>query len=161
MPGCPRSRRAQWPNRRTERRNTHSHAATPTSPVSIAVPSHSSSTMKAFASSESVMRVAYPWPSTGCASTTLRPGPNDAPRLLPTWSLLPSQTGEQPPVETLVAQMRSHNVRALRLFVEEQRVFAVAEPDSNAARAVDAHARERLLQGTRSHFGEVAPVSAT
>jgi hypothetical protein len=45
------------------------------------------------------------------------------PRLLPTWALLPSQTGEQPPVEALVEQMNARNVRALRLFVDDHRYF--------------------------------------
>ena len=34
------------------------------------------------------------------------------PRLLPTWSLLPSQTGEQPPIDELLGAMQRHNVRA-------------------------------------------------
>jgi hypothetical protein len=44
-------------------------------------------------------------------------------RLLPTWALLPSHTGEQPPVETLLGEMRRHDVRALRLFPDEHRYF--------------------------------------
>src|SRR5215471_11937651 len=34
------------------------------------------------------------------------------PRLLPTWALLPSQTGEQPPLDTLLQYVRQHGVRA-------------------------------------------------
>ena len=45
------------------------------------------------------------------------------PRLIPTWAILPSQTGEQPPVERLVERMRTHQVRALRLFVDDHRYF--------------------------------------
>jgi predicted TIM-barrel fold metal-dependent hydrolase len=45
------------------------------------------------------------------------------PRLLPTWALLPSQTGEQPALETLLADMRRQGVRALRLFPDEHRCF--------------------------------------
>jgi predicted TIM-barrel fold metal-dependent hydrolase len=45
------------------------------------------------------------------------------PRLLPTWSLLPSHTGEQPAADDLLRQMRQHNVRALRLFPDEHRYF--------------------------------------
>jgi hypothetical protein len=45
------------------------------------------------------------------------------PRLLPTWSLLPSQTGEQPPVDVLLRQMREQNVRALRIFPDDHRYF--------------------------------------
>src|SRR6266568_1237167 len=44
-------------------------------------------------------------------------------RLHPTWALLPSQTGEQPPLDTLFRAMRSHGVRALRLFPDEHRYF--------------------------------------
>src|SRR5947209_8499080 len=40
-------------------------------------------------------------------------------RLLPTWALLPSQTGEQPPLDTLLADMKRHAVRALWLFPDE------------------------------------------
>ncbi len=47
----------------------------------------------------------------------------DEPRLWPTWTLLPSQTRELPPVETLLGQMRRHNVRALRLFPDDHRYF--------------------------------------
>src|SRR5881275_1740613 len=35
------------------------------------------------------------------------------PRLRPTWALLPSQTGELPPLETLLGEMRRQGVRAL------------------------------------------------
>jgi hypothetical protein len=45
------------------------------------------------------------------------------PRLLPTWALLPSQTGEQPPLETVLREMRAQGVRALRLFPDEHRYF--------------------------------------
>jgi predicted TIM-barrel fold metal-dependent hydrolase len=44
-------------------------------------------------------------------------------RLLPTWALLPSQTGEQPALDTLLTQMRRQGVRALRLFPDEHRYF--------------------------------------
>lgn len=45
------------------------------------------------------------------------------PRLIPTWTLLPGQTGEQPPIEQLLPLLRRHNVRALRLFPEDHRYF--------------------------------------
>jgi hypothetical protein len=45
------------------------------------------------------------------------------PRLLPTWALLPSQTEEQPALETLLSDMSRHGIRALRLFPEEHRYF--------------------------------------
>src|SRR5207249_666523 len=45
------------------------------------------------------------------------------PRLLPTLALLPSQTGELPPLETMLADMRRQRVRALRLFPDDHRYF--------------------------------------
>src|SRR5262245_54303037 len=45
------------------------------------------------------------------------------PRLRPTWALLPSQTGEQPSLETLLREMRRQNIRALRLFPDDHRYF--------------------------------------
>jgi hypothetical protein len=45
------------------------------------------------------------------------------PRLVPTWALLPSQTGEQPPLDTLLQDMRRQGVRALRLFPDDHRYF--------------------------------------
>jgi predicted TIM-barrel fold metal-dependent hydrolase len=45
------------------------------------------------------------------------------PRLLPTWALLPSHTGEQPPLDTLLREMRRRGVRALRLFPDDHRYF--------------------------------------
>jgi hypothetical protein len=50
-------------------------------------------------------------------------GTRPHPRLRPTWALLPSQTGEQPPLETLMREMRLQGVRALRLFPDEHRYF--------------------------------------
>ncbi len=43
------------------------------------------------------------------------------PRLLATWALLPSQTGEQPPLQAMLAEMRRHQIRALWLFPDEHR----------------------------------------
>ena len=45
------------------------------------------------------------------------------PRLKPTWTLLPSHTGEQPGMDTVLGKMREHEVRALRLFPEDHRYF--------------------------------------
>src|SRR5262249_41090527 len=45
------------------------------------------------------------------------------PRLFPTWALLPTQTGELPPLDTLIHDMRRHGVRALRLFPDDHRYF--------------------------------------
>ena len=44
-------------------------------------------------------------------------------RLLPTWSLLPSQTAEQPPIDRLLQEMRQQGVRCLRLFPDDHRYF--------------------------------------
>jgi len=37
-------------------------------------------------------------------------------RLVPTWSILPSQTGEQPAADELVVKMQQHQVRMLRMY---------------------------------------------
>jgi len=44
-------------------------------------------------------------------------------RLLATWAILPSQTGEQPSLNTMLGQMHQHGVRALRLFPDDHRYF--------------------------------------
>jgi hypothetical protein len=44
-------------------------------------------------------------------------------RLHATWAVLPGATGEQPPVGQLLEQMRTHHVRALRLFPRDHRYF--------------------------------------
>jgi uncharacterized protein len=41
------------------------------------------------------------------------------PRLVPTWAIMPSQTGEVPVPETFLAQMHAHSIRALRVFPDE------------------------------------------
>ena len=43
----------------------------------------------------------------------------DVPRLHPTWTILPAQTGEMPEASALLAAMRDHGVRALRAFPDE------------------------------------------
>jgi hypothetical protein len=45
------------------------------------------------------------------------------PRLLATWAVLPSQTGEQPALEILLQEMQRRNIRALRLFPDDHRYF--------------------------------------
>jgi len=45
------------------------------------------------------------------------------PRLVPTWALLPGQTGEQAAPETVLRDMRRHGVRALRMFPDDHRYF--------------------------------------
>ncbi len=42
-------------------------------------------------------------------------------RLIPTWTLLPSHTGELPPLEVMLRQMQQYGVRALRLFPQDHR----------------------------------------
>jgi hypothetical protein len=44
-------------------------------------------------------------------------------QLSPTWALLPSQTGEQPPPEKLIVLMRESGIRALWVFPDEHRYF--------------------------------------
>ena len=44
-------------------------------------------------------------------------------RLRPTWTILPSATGEQPPPQQLLANMGDRGVRALRLFPNDHRYF--------------------------------------
>jgi predicted TIM-barrel fold metal-dependent hydrolase len=43
------------------------------------------------------------------------------PRLVPTWALLPSQTGELPPLDDLLKDARRHGVRAFWMFPDEHR----------------------------------------
>ncbi|MBI3865303.1 MAG: amidohydrolase family protein [Planctomycetia bacterium] len=45
------------------------------------------------------------------------------PRLLPTWAVLPSQTGEQPALDGLIRDMQRHGIRALRMFPDDHRYF--------------------------------------
>jgi predicted TIM-barrel fold metal-dependent hydrolase len=45
------------------------------------------------------------------------------PRLIPTWAVLPSHTGEQASVDNIVKGMREQGIRALRLFPEDHRYF--------------------------------------
>jgi predicted TIM-barrel fold metal-dependent hydrolase len=45
------------------------------------------------------------------------------PRLLPTWAVLPSQTGEQPALDILLREMQRQGIRGLRLFPDEHRYF--------------------------------------
>jgi hypothetical protein len=66
------------------------------------------------------------------------------PRLLPTWAILPSQTREQPTLETLLGEMRRHQVRALRMFPDDHRYF-VDETTWGDQLAVYAHRRIPLL----------------
>ncbi|GIK37300.1 MAG: hypothetical protein BroJett011_11330 [Chloroflexota bacterium] len=42
-------------------------------------------------------------------------------RLIPTWTLLPSHTGELPPLAAMLRHMQQHRIRALRLFPEDHR----------------------------------------
>lgn len=42
-------------------------------------------------------------------------------RLQPSWALLPDQTGEFPPADTLLAMMSEHDVQVLRAFPDESR----------------------------------------
>ena len=48
---------------------------------------------------------------------------NEKPRLEPTWTILPTITGEQPTTETFIRQMRENCIRALRMFPHSHRYF--------------------------------------
>ena len=48
-------------------------------------------------------------------------------RLVPTWALLPSQTGEQPTVDAFLAMLEQHNVRMLRMYPQNHCYFMDAE----------------------------------
>jgi hypothetical protein len=50
-------------------------------------------------------------------------GARGHPELIPTWAILPSQTGEFPNPSGLLAGMKANGVRALRAFPKEQNYF--------------------------------------
>jgi hypothetical protein len=75
------------------------------------------------------------------------------PQLLPTWAILPSQTGEQPPVEELLRQMKRHNVRALRMFVDDHRYFV---DDLTWGDQMSVYAERRIPLFVRSNLDKVA-----
>ena len=70
-------------SRRITRQKSHSSEPAPMMPVSSNVPSHSSSRIGAFALPQSVTRVPYPSPISGCALNTSSEGPTSAMRPLP------------------------------------------------------------------------------
>jgi hypothetical protein len=44
-----------------------------------------------------------------------------SPRLVPTWAILPSQSGEVPDPHTFLDEMKAHGIRALRVFPDEHK----------------------------------------
>jgi hypothetical protein len=75
------------------------------------------------------------------------------PRLLPTWALLPSQTGEQPALITLLPEMRQHDVRALRLFPDDHRYFV---DEATWADQMAVYAERRIPLFIRASLDKIA-----
>ena len=74
-------------------------------------------------------------------------------RLLPTLALLPSQTGELPPLETMLADMRRQRVRALRLFPDDHRYFV---DDTTWGDQLAVLAERRIALFVRANLDRVA-----
>ena len=74
-------------------------------------------------------------------------------RLSPTWTILPSATGEQPPAEQLLVDMRERGIRALRLFPSDHRYFldALSWQDQ-----VPLYAERRILLFVKAGLDRVA-----
>jgi hypothetical protein len=75
------------------------------------------------------------------------------PRLLPTWSILPSQTGEQPPVEVLLQSMQKAGIRALRLFPDDHRYFC---DDTTWGDQLAVYSQRRIPLFIRARLDKVA-----
>jgi len=74
-------------------------------------------------------------------------------RLSPTWAILPSQTGEQLSVETLLGEMRRHNIRALRMFPDDHRYFV---DEITWGDQLTAYAEKRIPLFVRASLDKVA-----
>lgn len=74
-------------------------------------------------------------------------------RLLPTWSVLPSQTGEQLPVEAFIQSMRLNSVRALRLFPDDHRYFC---DEITWGDQLDVYSERRIPLFVRASLDKVA-----
>jgi hypothetical protein len=74
-------------------------------------------------------------------------------RLHRTWAILPSQTGEQPPVDVLLQEMRRLNVRALRLFPDDHRYFT---DDITWGDQLAVYAERRIPLFIRANLDKVA-----
>jgi hypothetical protein len=75
------------------------------------------------------------------------------PTLMPTWTILPSATGEQPRPNELLVNMREHDVRALRMFPQDHRYFldALSWQDQ-----VPLYAERRVLLFLKAGLGRIA-----
>ena len=69
------------------------------------------------------------------------------PRLLPTWAILPSQTGELPKPDAFLDQMKARDIRALRVFPDEHQ-YELTEPTMGDWLAVLDEKRIPLLAKT-------------
>lgn len=74
-------------------------------------------------------------------------------RLLPTWSILPSQTEEQPKTGTLLREMRRHYIRALRLFPDDHRYFV---DDITWGDQLAVYAERRIPLFVRANLDKIA-----
>jgi hypothetical protein len=75
------------------------------------------------------------------------------PRLQATWAVLPSQTGELPPLATMPQEMRKHNIRALRFFPDDHRYFM---DDITWGDQLVAYADRRIPLFVRANLDKVA-----
>ena len=89
-------------------------------------------------------------------------------RLLPTWSILPSQTGEQPAGEELVDQMRQHGVRMLRMYPQNHCYHMDAETWADQMQVFQArripiyiHARLGDIRDLLRLFPELVVITGT
>ena len=75
------------------------------------------------------------------------------PRLLATWTVLPSQTGEQPALDILLREMQRQNIRALRLFPDDHRYFV---DDITWGDQLAVYAERRIPMFVRASLDKVA-----
>ena len=93
---------------------------------------------------------------------------NSSDRLIPTWSILPSQTGEQPAVREWVARMRQHNVRMLRMYPQNHCYFMDAETWADQMQVYEArripiyiHARLGEIRDLLRSFPKLVVITGT
>jgi predicted TIM-barrel fold metal-dependent hydrolase len=79
------------------------------------------------------------------------------PRLLSSWAVLPSQTGELAAGEEMIRQMQSHDVRALRLFVDDHRYFLDARTWGDQ---LEVYSRRRIPLFVRASLDKIARLLA-
>ena len=93
---------------------------------------------------------------------------NSSDRLIPTWSILPSQTGEQPAVREWVTRMRQHNVRMLRMYPQNHCYFMDAETWADQMQVYEArripiyiHARLGEIRDLLRSFPKLVVITGT